>query len=158
MGLEGPVEGSMRDTQPLCRELIGRRGHGALAPFVTREHECWQREGRDANDQRGKSTRLEGQGKPMQNRYERTISKGRKTYRRSTPFARACHFLQTVSTRHARDTNFTSTSIVIGRRKVTIPDDSRTSVGDIAGEETFLIQSINSIVAIFNNAYVIVHM
>lgn len=35
----------MRDTQPLCRELIGRRGHGALAPFVTREHECRQREG-----------------------------------------------------------------------------------------------------------------
>lgn len=38
MGLEGPVEGSVRDTQPLCSELIGRRGHEALAPFVTREH------------------------------------------------------------------------------------------------------------------------
>lgn len=47
MGLEGPVEGSMRDTQPLCRELIGRCGHGALAPFVTREHECRPKEGRD---------------------------------------------------------------------------------------------------------------
>jgi len=55
VGLEGPVEGSMRDTQPLCRELIGRCGHGALAPFVTREHECRQKERRDTNDQRGKS-------------------------------------------------------------------------------------------------------
>lgn len=35
--------------------------------------------------------------------------------------------------------NLTSTSIVIGRRRVTIPGDSRTSVGDIAAVETFLI-------------------
>lgn len=106
MGLEGPVEGSMRDTQPLCRELIGRCGHGALAPFVTREHECRQMEGGDTNDRRGKSARMERQGKPMQNRYKRAISKGRKVCRGPTPFARACRFLRTIPTRHARDTKF----------------------------------------------------
>lgn len=49
-----------------------------------------------------------------------------KLFRRGTPVTR----------------NLTSTSIVIGRRRVTIPGDSRTSVGDIAAEETFLIQSM----------------
>ena len=34
------------------------------------------------------------------------ISKGRKAYSRPTPFTRAYRFLQTVSTRHARDTKF----------------------------------------------------
>ncbi|CAL1673562.1 unnamed protein product [Lasius platythorax] len=71
VGLEGPVEGSMCDTQPLCSELIGRCGHGALALFVTREREYGRREKyRRSARKVGARTKQGSQKRPMQNRYE----------------------------------------------------------------------------------------
>jgi len=130
----------MRDTQPLCRKLIGRCGHGALAPFVTREHECRRRGTRtiSVESQRGWKGRESRCRTDTNERYRgiarSTVGPPRslehvaffKLLRRGTPVTR----------------NFTSTPTVIGHRRVTILDYFRTSVGDIATDETFLIQSI----------------
>lgn len=120
-----------------------------------REKERGRGGGRDdTNDQRGKSARLEEQAQPMQNRYERYRGVARFTMGPPRSLERVA-FFELFRRGTPVTQNFASTPIVIGRRRVAIPDNSRTSVGDIAKDETFLIQSMLTpmvIVVIFNNA------